>query len=106
MNKIILLSIMVSVMAACRHAAASGQSGVAAGQRAMGLDSPAVAAAAFKKIVLPLVDYKKDPACGMPLTTELADTTRYKGKLYGFCSRECKEEFEKNPAGYVAAIKK
>jgi YHS domain-containing protein len=41
----------------------------------------------------------------MPLTAGLEDTTRYKGKLYGFCSRECKEEFLKNPEGYSAKAK-
>ena len=81
-----------------------GQSAdAAAGRRAM--DSTAQAAAAFKKTVISLVDYKKDPACGMPLTAELEDTTRYKGKLYGFCSKECKEEFLKDPEGYSAKAK-
>lgn len=50
-------------------------------------------------------DYKKDPACGMPLTAGLEDTTTYKGKLYGFCSKECKNEFLKTPHSYVAKIK-
>jgi YHS domain-containing protein len=50
-------------------------------------------------------DYKKDPACGMPLTAGLEDTLQYKGKLYGFCSRECKAAFIKDPATYLAQIK-
>ncbi len=50
-------------------------------------------------------DYKKDPSCGMPLTAGLEDTTTYKGKLYGFCSKECKEAFLKEPAAYTAKIK-
>jgi len=50
-------------------------------------------------------DYAKDPACGMPLKAGLEDTTLYQGKLYGFCSKECKEEFLKNPASYLAGIK-
>jgi YHS domain-containing protein len=41
----------------------------------------------------------------MPLTAELEDTTRYKGKLYGFCSKECKAEFLKDPDGYVGKAK-
>lgn len=49
--------------------------------------------------------YNRDPSCGMPLKAGLQDTTTYKGKLYGFCSKECKEEFLKDPAGYVAKIK-
>ena len=47
-------------------------------------------------------DNTKDLYCGMPLTAGVGDTANYKGKLYGFCSKECKEEFEKNPAAYLA----
>ncbi|HTR31313.1 MAG TPA: YHS domain-containing protein [Puia sp.] len=50
-------------------------------------------------------DYSKDPACGMPLRAGIGDTVLYKGKLYGFCSKECKEEFLKDPAGYTAKTK-
>lgn len=49
--------------------------------------------------------YKKDLVCHMPLTAGIGDTASFKGKLYGFCSEECKKEFEKDPAGYVAKIK-
>ncbi len=44
---------------------------------------------------------KKDPVCGMPVPRYLVDTTAYKGKIYGFCSEECKEEFYKNPLLYI-----
>ena len=50
-------------------------------------------------------DYNKDPSCGMPLKAGLEDTTTYKGKLYGFCSKECKDAFLKDPAGYTAKLK-
>jgi YHS domain-containing protein len=49
--------------------------------------------------------YNKDPSCGMPLKFGLEDTTTYKGKLYGFCSKDCKDAFLKDPAGYTAKIK-
>jgi YHS domain-containing protein len=49
-------------------------------------------------------DYKKDPACGMPLTAGVEDTLHYKGKLYGFCSKECKEAFLQNPDSSLAQI--
>jgi len=49
------------------------------------------------------VDNKKDPSCGMPTKGHVADTTTYQGKLYGFCSSECKAEFLKNPAAHVVA---
>ena len=46
-------------------------------------------------------DNTKDLACGMPLRAGVGDTAYYKGKLYGFCSAECKKEFEKHPEEYV-----
>ena len=49
-------------------------------------------------------DYAKDPACGMPLKAGLEDSTQYKGKLYGFCSKECKETFMKTPESFLAHI--
>src|SRR5882724_3315657 len=46
---------------------------------------------------------KKDMSCGMPISAGLSDTTIYKGKLYGFCSAECKEDFLKDPEAHLAA---
>ena len=43
----------------------------------------------------------KDLACGMPLTAGLTDTAHYKGKIFGFCSIECKQDFVKNVKNYV-----
>jgi YHS domain-containing protein len=64
------------------------------------------AATAFRPDLKSLhFDYSKDPACGMPLKAGLEDTTHYKGRLYGFCSKECKEAFLKEPATYIAQIK-
>jgi YHS domain-containing protein len=50
-----------------------------------------------------LVDNKKDPACGMPVSAGISDTAQYKGQVLGFCSKECKISFEKNPEGLIAA---
>jgi len=50
-----------------------------------------------------LVDNKKDPACGMPVTAGIGDTAHYKDKLLGFCSKECKEAFQKDPERLIAA---
>ncbi|MEO7529865.1 MAG: YHS domain-containing protein [Sediminibacterium sp.] len=50
-----------------------------------------------------LVDNKKDPACGMPVSAGIGDTSHYKGKVLGFCSKECKETFQKNPVSLLAA---
>jgi YHS domain-containing protein len=54
------------------------------------------------KYTINMVDNKIDLSCGMPLTAGIEDTCHYNGRVYGFCSKECKDEFLKNPA---AAIK-
>lgn len=53
------------------------------------------------KYTLNMVDNKIDLSCGMPLTAGIEDTCHYNGKVYGFCSKECKDEFLKNPAGAI-----
>lgn len=50
-----------------------------------------------------LVDNKKDPSCGMPVTAGISDTTNYKGHVLGFCSKECMADFLKNPEAQIAA---
>lgn len=47
-------------------------------------------------------DLAKDPACNMPISAGVEDTAHYKDKVYGFCSKECKEEFLKDPESYLA----
>jgi YHS domain-containing protein len=54
-----------------------------------------------KKFTASMVDNKKDPNCGMPVTAGIADTVHYKGKILGFCSDECKQAFLKNPDALV-----
>jgi len=49
-----------------------------------------------------MLDSKKDLVCGMPVTEGISDTAHYKGKVYGFCSKECKEEFIKTPVQYLS----
>lgn len=50
-----------------------------------------------------LVDNRKDPSCGMPVTAGISDTAHYKDKVLGFCSKECKEDFQKNPDLLIVA---
>ena len=45
----------------------------------------------------------EDPVCKMSVGSEYADTTMYNGKIYAFCSVDCKTEFLKNPASYLAS---
>jgi putative intracellular protease/amidase/YHS domain-containing protein len=47
-------------------------------------------------------DNKKDFVCGMPITAGIADTVNYNGKVYGFCSTGCKDEFKTNQRLYSA----
>jgi YHS domain-containing protein len=49
-----------------------------------------------------MVVNKKDFSCGMSVSAGIADTAHYKGKVYGFCSKECKDEFLKTPEKYLA----
>ena len=48
-----------------------------------------------------LLAINKDLACGMPISARVADTVHYMGKVYGFCAKECKEAFVKEPGQYI-----
>ena len=69
------------------------------------MDSTANAAAEDSVISydISLVDNKKDPTCGMPVTAGISDTAHYDNKVLGFCAAGCKEEFLKNPKANIAA---
>jgi len=54
------------------------------------------------KFTAEMVINKRDFICGMPVTAGIADTAHYKGKIYGFCATECKDEFLKSPDAYTA----
>lgn len=46
----------------------------------------------------------KDPICGMKVNLEKTKyKSTYEGKEYGFCSANCKAEFDKNPYEYAEA---
>jgi YHS domain-containing protein len=47
-------------------------------------------------------DSEKDFVCGMPVSAGIEDTAHYKGKVYGFCSKDCKAEFAKTPDAFLA----
>lgn len=42
-----------------------------------------------------------DQVCGMSVAEGQADTMQYKGKVYGFCGKGCKESFAVNPASFL-----
>jgi YHS domain-containing protein len=58
---------------------------------------------AEKTYAVSLVNNKKDPTCGMPVTAGISDTAHYEKNILGFCSRECKNEFLNNPKANLAA---
>jgi YHS domain-containing protein len=46
----------------------------------------------------------KDPVCGMEIDpNEAAGTSEYEGTTYYFCAEGCKNDFDADPAKYVAA---
>ena len=70
------------------------------------MDSTAATTATEDSVIsydISLVDNKKDPTCGMPVTAGISDTAHYDNKVLGFCSAGCKEEFLKNPKANIAA---
>lgn len=50
-----------------------------------------------------MIDNKMDPSCMMPTTAGVGDTLHYKNYVLGFCSKECKDDFLKNPEANLAA---
>lgn len=60
-----------------------------------------------KTYPLNLVNNKKDPSCGMPVTAGIHDTTHYEKYVLGFCSTECmkaaKDSLLKNPKALLDA---
>jgi len=65
-------------------------------------DKPATESKAVK-IKLADLASNKDYNCGMPLEEgAIADTISYQGKIYGFCSSECKADFAKDPQGHLS----
>ena len=43
----------------------------------------------------------RDPVCGMTVEATTAEYRSFRGKAYYFCSRGCKETFDKDPGKYV-----
>jgi YHS domain-containing protein len=59
--------------------------------------------AAATSFPVSMVNNKKDPTCGMPVTAGISDTAHYKEKVIGFCSSGCKDEFKLAPEANIAA---
>jgi YHS domain-containing protein len=46
-------------------------------------------------------DKDVDPVCGMTIETAKAKTAVHDGHVYHFCSQDCRQKFEANPASYL-----
>ena len=42
-----------------------------------------------------------DPVCGMPVSRAGAKSCAYQGRIYYFCSQNCREKFEAAPASFA-----
>jgi YHS domain-containing protein len=92
------------VLMACGSESSSNPATVdSTGNIAMDSSSNAASEDSIIRYDISLVDNKKDPTCGMPVTAGISDTAQYDNKVFGFCSAGCKEEFLKNPKANIAA---
>ena len=47
----------------------------------------------------------RDPVCGMDVDEKnAADTSRFDGKKYYFCSKDCKDKFDLQPERYAESV--
>jgi YHS domain-containing protein len=85
-----ITTVAILMLAACQSKPATTPAAPAASQ-------PQVmkVAASHKIDISKLAIEKRDPTCGMPVKAGVVDTITIKGKLYGFCAKECKDEFLK-----------
>jgi YHS domain-containing protein len=98
MKNLITLSLIASIgLAAC---GGTQQEQAPATDASMTVQQDSTATVAY---TVEMVDNKKDPTCGMPVTAGISDTAHYENKVLGFCSPECKNEFTKNPKASLAA---
>ena len=50
---------------------------------------------------------EKDPVCGMDVDPEkAAGASVHAGKTYYFCSTSCRDQFEREPQKYLAAVER
>lgn len=53
------------------------------------------------KIEMTSLASESDLVCGMSVKEVVADTVTFEGKLYGFCSTGCKDEFVMTPKNFI-----
>lgn len=45
-----------------------------------------------------------DPVCGMTVSEDKSEKSRYEGETFYFCSPDCKNKFETQPADYAKSV--
>lgn len=55
-------------------------------------------------VVDPVCAYFSDMGCINIVTNENTPKSTYEGITYYFCSKECKEDFDKNPSKYLKVV--
>jgi YHS domain-containing protein len=104
MNKTIKISL--GLMAVCGSMflmACGNNSATTTDTTSSSMDSTVAAEDSVVSYDISLVDNKKDPTCGMPVTAGISDTAHYDNKVLGFCAAGCKEAFLINPKANIAA---
>ena len=49
-----------------------------------------------------MADTNRDPVCNMQVDAQsAAGQSQYQGQTYYFCSQDCKQKFDRNPAQYA-----
>ena len=56
------------------------------------------------KVVDPVCAYFSDMGCINIVVEESTSKSTYEGITYYFCSKECKEDFDKNPSKFLKAV--
>ena len=46
----------------------------------------------------------RDPVCGMEVAPDSPIRAQYEGQTYAFCSEECRQKFEAQPAAFVKPV--
>ena len=81
----LFLIVLVTIQFSCKSDNQSEEKQVAASTVAGRADNKLFANIQFAS--------DKDASCGMPLSAGVEDTVHQNNKIYGFCSKECKDEF-------------
>ena len=88
--KYLCLMLALGVLSSCNQKA---------GQKA---SEPTMTETKTVNIEMSALASNKDYVCEMTLEKgAIGDTASYQDKIYGFCSKECKTEFLKDPQSYL-----